>query len=194
MLTMESIKDKNKAVIAQIESLVKMQSNNCSTVEILLEYINNNGNVEHQVGHYFVNSSGHVIGTIGNVFDFDFYNLREITNFWQLGAVFDILETYGFLEDYEDDPDEDDITIEVLDCSAEDIKVGDYMYLDGPSSFCDGYYMQIERISTKYDTDTGEPYRVFIDEDCDWYDSRTGACISNENSMYGIEHYGRRRI
>lgn len=192
---MGTLKQKNKEIVQKIEDCIleksQLYDEENKKIEVLIEYINNSGEKEHQVGHYFVNSSGHIIGTIGSVFDFDFYGLREITNFWPLEDIFETLSSNSFFIDELDLDSEEEPEIEYLDYKAEDIKVGDYMFTDGPSSFCTGSYIRIEKIVTRYDEETGSPYLVFIDDDDNWYDSRTGACISNENSMYSVEFYGR---
>lgn len=46
-----------------------------------------------------------------------------------------------------------------------DAKPGMYAYVDGESSFCEGGYELITDIKTKYNEDTGEPYKVIVTED-----------------------------
>lgn len=54
-------------------------------VEILLQYSRKNEDaIEHDVVHYFKSATGSLIGSISGMFTFDFYNLREIKNYWFL--------------------------------------------------------------------------------------------------------------
>lgn len=46
--------------------------------------------------------------------------------------------------------------------TKDEIKVGDYAYVDGCSGFCTGSYEQITALSTRYDEITGDPYDVVI--------------------------------
>lgn len=46
--------------------------------------------------------------------------------------------------------------------SKDEVRVGDYAYIDGYSSFCDGYKDRITAIETRYDETTGEPYEVIV--------------------------------
>lgn len=46
--------------------------------------------------------------------------------------------------------------------SKDEVRVGDYAYIDGYSSFCDGYKDRITAIKTRYDEKTGESYEVIV--------------------------------
>ena len=79
---MENIKDYkelNKPIIAKImETLEKFPDPEVQAkgIEILIEY-DDRGIIKHDVARYWKNNSGHWLGTVGSLFDFDFY-LRYI--------------------------------------------------------------------------------------------------------------------
>jgi hypothetical protein len=81
------MREKNKEIVSRIEEAVKAawvktDGDIINQVEIVLEYKSRGGQLEHQIAHYWINGNGHVMGTIGSVFDFDFYGIREIVDFW----------------------------------------------------------------------------------------------------------------
>ena len=92
-------------------------------------------------------------------------------------------------EDFFEAEDED--KIKPLD-NVDEVKVGDYIYIDGESSFCYGSYLKITKIETRYNEFTGKPYKVFKDEDDDFWSAETGLCISGGLRAYAIYGYGRK--
>jgi hypothetical protein len=88
-----------------------------------------------------------------------------------------------------DDDDEDNFTYEKIDIS--DIKVGDYIAIDGESSFCHFSYCEITKILTKYNEDTGKQYKLLIDDDDYEWNSSTGYC-RNGLYAYGIVGFYRK--
>lgn len=64
-----------------------------------------------------------------------------------------------------------------------DIGVNDTIYVDGDSSFCTGGYEEVTEIKTKYDEDTGEPYRVICTKD-QKFDGRSGLAITPPLAYY----------
>ena len=72
-----------------------------------------------------------------------------------------------------------------------DVKVGDYVCIDGESSFCSFGRHIIEKILTKYDEDTGEKYLVYLDADGNKWNSKTGHCM---NGLYAYDIVGFCRI
>jgi hypothetical protein len=86
---------------------------------------------------------------------------------------------------------EDEGEIKPLD-NVDDVKVGDYLYIDGESSFCYGSYQKITKIETRYDEFTGKPYKVFRDDDDNLWSAKTGLCISGGLRAYSIYGYGRK--
>lgn len=88
-----------------------------------------------------------------------------------------------------DDDDEDNFTYEKIDIS--EVKVGDYIAIDGESSFCHFSYCEIRKILTKYNEDTGKQYKLLIDDDDYEWNSSTGYC-RNGLYAYGIVGFYRK--
>ena len=65
-----------------------------------------------------------------------------------------------------------------------DIKVGDYICIDGDSSFCSFGRLIIADILTKYDEDTGEKYLVYVDTDGKKWNSKTRCCMNGLSAYY----------
>ena len=72
-----------------------------------------------------------------------------------------------------------------------DVKVGDYVCIDGESSFCSFGRHIIDKILTKYDEDTGEKYLVYLDTDGNKWNSKTKRCM---NGLYAYDIVGFCRI
>jgi hypothetical protein len=89
-----------------------------------------------------------------------------------------------------DDDDDDNFTYEEIDIA--DVKVGDYIAIDGESSFCHFSYCKITKIKTKYNEDTGKQYKLLIDEDNYEWNSSTGYC-RNGLYAYGIVGFYRKK-
>ena len=86
-----------------------------------------------------------------------------------------------------DDDDEDNFTYEEIDIS--DVKVGDYIAIDGESSFCHFGYHLIGKIKIKYNEDTGKQYKLLIDEDDYEWNSSTGYCRNGLGAYYIVGFY-----
>lgn len=86
-----------------------------------------------------------------------------------------------------DEDDEDNFTYEQIDVS--DVKVGDYIAIDGESSFCHFSYCEITKIKTKYNEDTGKQYKLLIDEDDYEWNSSTGYCRNGLGAYYIVGFY-----
>lgn len=70
-----------------------------------------------------------------------------------------------------------------------DLEKGDKVYKDGYTSMAQqnaGTHIVVG-VKTKYDEDTGEPYKIVKLEDDEWFDTRDGGCYSNHYYMYYIE-------
>jgi hypothetical protein len=87
------------------------------------------------------------------------------------------------------DDDEDNFTYEKIGIS--DVKVGDFIAIDGESSFCHFSYCEITKILTKYNEDTGKQYKLLIDDDGYKWNSSTGYC-RNGLYAYGIVGFYRK--
>ena len=86
------MKEKNRDIVNNInkaleEAWSKTDGDISRQIEIVLEYKTKDGHLEHQIAHYWRNGSGHFIGTVGSVFDFDFYGIREIVDFWMFDEM-----------------------------------------------------------------------------------------------------------
>ena len=88
---------------------------------------------------------------------------------------------------FEDDGDEDNVTYEQIDIS--DVKAGDYIAIDGESSFCHFGYHLIGKVVTKYNEDTGQQYKLLIDEDDYEWNSSTGYCRNGLYAYYIVGFY-----
>ena len=86
-----------------------------------------------------------------------------------------------------DDDDDDNFTYEKIDIS--DFKVGDYIAIDGESSFCYFSYCKISKIKTKYNEDTGQQYKLLITEDDYEWNSSTGYCRNGLGAYYIVGFY-----
>lgn len=92
----------------------------------------------------------------------------------------------AFERNIEEDPDP---VYKMIDES--DVKVGDYVCIDGESSFCSFGRHIIDKILTKYDEDTGEKYLVYLDADGNKWNSKTRRCM---NGLYAYDIVGFCRI
>ena len=73
-----------------------------------------------------------------------------------------------------------------------DVEVGDYICIDGESSFCSFGRHLIDKIRTRYDEDTGKKYVVYIDTDGNIWNSKTRCCM-NGLYAYSIVGFCRRK-
>lgn len=87
------MREKNKAIIGSIKN--ELSKHDGSThVEILVKFINH-GRIEHGILNYFTNASGDWLGTMGSMFDFDFFSAREVIGFIKLDNVIDAMHKSG---------------------------------------------------------------------------------------------------
>ena len=87
------MREKNKAIIEAIKN--ELSKHDGSTpVEILVRFINH-GRIEHGILNYFTNASGDWLGTMGSMFDFDFFSAREVIGFVKLDNVIDVMYKNG---------------------------------------------------------------------------------------------------
>ena len=87
------MREKNKAIIEAIKNELS-KCDGSTHVEILVKFINH-GRIEHGVLNYFTNASGDWLGTMGNMFDFDFFSTREVIGFVNIDAVTDVMYKNG---------------------------------------------------------------------------------------------------
>lgn len=85
-------KELNKPIIAKImETLEKFPDPEVQAkgIEILIMY-DDRGIIKHDVARYWKNNSGHWLGTVGSLFDFDFYAVRKVIGFAILEDIIDL--------------------------------------------------------------------------------------------------------
>lgn len=73
-----------------------------------------------------------------------------------------------------------------------DLQIGDYILVECEGSFGGSSYLRIEDMQTRYDEYNGKPYIVIFDEEGEAWSSKTGECLSNPNTFYGLTGYYRK--
>lgn len=87
------MREKNKEIIEAIKN--ELSKHDGSThVEILVRFINH-GRIEHGILNYFTNATGGWLGTMGSMFDFDFFSAREVIGFVKFDNVIDVMYKNG---------------------------------------------------------------------------------------------------
>ncbi len=81
--------------------------------------------------------------------------------------------------DFEKNPISDD-----SESDLEKLEVGDEIIHTGDSSFCHDSKEKIDKITIKYDEDTGKPYRVIHIKSGQKFDSRTGGPLTPPWAYY----------
>ena len=92
MEKIQDYKELNKPIIAKImETLDKFPDPEVQAkgIEILIMY-DDRGIIKHDVARYWKNNSGHWMGTVGSLFDFDFYAVRKVVGFAILEDIIDL--------------------------------------------------------------------------------------------------------
>ena len=92
MEKIQDYKELNKPIIAKImETLEKFPDPEVQAkgIEILIMY-DDRGIIKHDVARYWKNNSGHWLGTVGSLFDFDFYAVRKVIGFAILEDIIDL--------------------------------------------------------------------------------------------------------
>lgn len=184
------MKECNKKIYDKIREYL----DSCLTpfVEIVIEYIDEPGRNLHQIVQYNRTASDTWLGVIGNMFDFDFFDCKEVVSFvpfCNLTATENTVVTI----------DEDDDIFESIDddhlkkIDTNDVKEGDYICIDGESSFCHTSYLKIFKVVEQVTIEDGKivPFLILIDEDGDSWSSLDGSCANNPNSMYSVVGYYR---
>lgn len=87
------MREKNKAIIEAIKNELS-KCDGSVPVEILVRFINH-GRIEHGILNYFTNMSGDWLGTMGSMFDFDFFSTREVIGFVKFDNVIDAMYKSG---------------------------------------------------------------------------------------------------
>lgn len=186
------MKECNKKIYEKIREYL----DTCLTpfVEIVIEYKDEPGRNLHQVVQYNKTLSDTWLGVVGNMFDFDFFDCKEVISFVPLCNLTPTENSVITIDEDDDDDFLDTIDSDHLrKIDVSEIKEGDYICIDGESSFCYTSYLKISRVIEQVTMEDGKiiPFLIIVDEDGDSWSSLDGSCISNENSMYSIVGYYR---
>lgn len=187
------MKECNKKIYDKIQEYL----DSCLTpfVEIVIEYKDEPGRNLHQIVQYNRTGSDTWLGVIGNMFDFDFFDCKEIVSFVPFCNLTATENTVVTVDEDDDDEDVfesiDDEHLKKIDIN--DVKEGDYICIDGESSFCHTSYLKIFGIveQATMEDDKIVPFLILIDEDGDSWSSLDGSCVNNPNSMYSVVGYYR---
>ena len=189
------MKECNKNIYQKIQDYLSKCLN--TYVEIIIEYIDEPGCNLHQIVQYNRTASDTWLGVIGNMFDFDFFDCKEVVSFVPFCNI-TVAENSVVTVDEDVDEDEDDFfepidTDHLKKIDANDVKEGDYICIDGESSFCQTSYLKIFRVVEQVTMEDGKivPFLIFIDEDGDSWSTLDGSCANNPNSMYSVVGYYR---
>ena len=183
----------NKTIYQKIREYL----DSCLTpfVEIVIEYKDETFGNLHQIVQYNRTANNMWFGVVGNMFDFDFFDCKEVVSFVPFSNLTATENTVVTVDEDDDDEDIfesiDDDHLKKIDIN--DVKEGDYICIDGESSFCQTSYLKIFRVVEQVTMEDGKivPFLILIDEDGDSWSSLDGSCVNNPNSMYGVVGYYR---
>lgn len=193
------MKECNKKIYDKIREYL----DTCLTqfVEIVIEYKDEKFGNLHQIVQYNRTSSNTWLGVVGNMFDFDFFDCKEVVSFVPFCNLTPTENTVITIDDDDDDFwDTTDIDhLRKIDVS--EIKEGDYICIDGESSFCHTSYLKIVNVEPQVIWEAAKPednklintvnYFLLCDEDWDTWSTLDGSCVSNGDTMYSIVGYYR---
>ena len=187
------MKDCNKKIYQKIREHL----DSCLTpfVEIVIEYKDETFGNLHQIVQYNRTASDTWLGVVGNMFDFDFFDCKEVVSFVPFCNLTATENTVVTVDEDDDDEDVfesiDDDHLKKIDIN--DVKEGDYICIDGESSFCHTSYLKIFKVVEQVTMEDGKivPFLILIDEDGDSWSSLDGSCVNNPNSMYSVVGYYR---
>lgn len=185
------MKDCNKKIYDKIREYL----DNCldKYVEIVIEYKDDTFGNLHQIVQYNRTASNTWLGVIGNMFDFDFFDCKEVVSFVPFRNLTPTENTVIEIDDDDDDDFWDTVDTDHLrKIDVSEIKEGDYICIDGESSFCHTSYLKISRVVEQVTMQDGKitPYLIIIDEDDDTWSSLDGSSTDGD-SMYSIVGYYR---
>ena len=187
------MKECNKNIYQKIQDYLSKCLNTC--VEIVIEYIDEPGRNLHQIVQYNRTASDTWLGVIGNMFDFDFFDCKEVVSFVPFCSMTVAENSVVTVDEDEDDEDMfesiDDDHLKKIDIN--DVEEGDYICIDGESSFCQTSYLKIFKVVEQVTMEKGKivSFLILIDEDGDSWSSLDGSCVNNPNSMYSVVGYYR---
>ena len=185
------MKDCNKKIYEKIREYL----DNCldTYVEIVIEYKDGPGRNLHQVVQYNRTASNTWLGVIGNMFDFDFFDCKDVVSFVPFCNLTPTDNSVIAVDEDDDDDFWDTVDTDHLrKIDIGEIKEGDYICIDGESSFCHTSYLKISRVVEQVTMVDGKitPYLIIVDEDDDTWSSLDGSSTDGD-SMYSIVGYYR---
>lgn len=185
------MKDCNKKIYDKIREYL----DNCldKYVEIVIEYKDESFGNLHQIVQYNRTASNTWLGVIGNMFDFDFFDCKEVVSFVPFRNLTPTENTVIEIDDINDDDFWDTVDTDHLrKIDVSEIKEGDYICIDGESSFCHTSYLKISRVVEQVTMQDGKitPYLIIVDDDDDTWSSLDGSSTDGD-SMYSIVGYYR---
>ena len=162
-------------------------------VEIVIDYIVEPGRNLHQIVQYNRTASDTWLGVVANMFDFDFFDCKEVVSFVPFCNMTVAENSVVTVDEDEDDFFEPIDTDHLKKIDINDVKEGDYICIDGESSFCQTSYLKIFGVVEQVTMEDGKivSFLIFIDEDGDSWSSLDGSCVNNPNSMYSVVGYYR---
>lgn len=184
-----------KACNQNIYNKIQEYLNRClnTYVEIVVEYKDEIVGSQHQIIQYNRTTNHTWLGVVGNMFDFDFFDCKEVISFVPFCNLTATENTVVTVDEDEDDFFESIDTDHLKKIDINDVEEGDYICIDGESSFCQTSYLKIFRVVEQVTMEDGKivPFLILIDEDGDSWSSLDGSCVNNPNSMYGVVGYYR---
>lgn len=185
------MKDCNKKIYDKIREYL----DTCLTpfVEIVIEYNDGSDRNLHQVVQYNRTANDTWLGVIGNMFDFNFFDCKEVVSFVPFCNLTATENTVVTVDEDDDDFFEPIDTDHLRKIDVNDVKEGDYICIDGESSFCHTSYLKISKIVKQITMRDGKivQFLIIVDEDGDSWSSLDGSCANNPISMYSIVGYYR---
>ena len=193
------MKDCNKKIYEKIREYL----DTCLTpfVEIVIEYNDGPDRNLHQVVQYNRTASDTWLGVVGNMFDFHFFDCKEVISFVPFCNMTPAENTVITIDDDDEDFLEPINTDHLRKIDVSEIKEGDYICVDGESSFCHTSYLKIVNVEPQVIWEAAKPedkrlvnivnYFLLCDEDWDTWSTLNGSCISNDDTMYSIVGYYR---
>lgn len=188
------MKNCNKNIYQKIQEYLNTCLN--TYVEIVVEYKDETVGSCHQIIQYNRTASDTWLGVIGNMFDFDFFDCKDVVSFV---PFCDLTTTKNIVVAVNEDDEDDEEFFESVDTDhlrkidINDLQIGDYICIDGESSFCNTSYLKIFKIVPQVTMENEQivKFLIIIDEDGDSWSSLDGCCTNNPNSMYGTVGYYR---
>lgn len=185
------MKECNKNIYQKIQEYL----DGCSDTyaEIVIEYKDEPGRNLHQVVQYNKTLSNTWLGVVGNMFDFDFFDCKEVVSFVPFCNLTPTENSVITVDEDDEDFFETIDTDHLRKIDVSEIKEGDYICIDGESSFCNTSYLKISRVIEQVTMEDGKivQFLIIVDEDGDSWSSLDGSCVNNPNSMYSTVGYYR---